>query len=112
LIVNAQCVWAVYIGKAFTSFLTKDVKMSKYTIKVRGGRALVVQPSRMSPGVVSIVVLGADRQEVASVSLDVSTVGALLAALEDVACLVEKSSAIAALGARLSLPLMVESGAA
>jgi hypothetical protein len=106
---------AVYIGKAFTSFLTKDVKMSKYTVKVRGSRALVVQPSRMSPGVVSIVVLGADRQEIASVSLDVSTVGALLAALEameGVACLVESSGAFTAIGARLSLPLMVESGVA
>ena len=77
--------------------------MSKYTIKVRGHRAIVVQPSRMSPGVVSIVVLGADKQECASVTIDVACVGALVQALHDVALCVEGQDSRIARGEAVSL---------
>lgn len=82
--------------------------MSKSTIVVRGGRRLVIQPSRTSPGVVSIIVLGADRQEIASVSLDVACVGALMQSIHAVGLFVEGCEQRGCRGDLIGLPVLGE----
>jgi hypothetical protein len=68
--------------------------MSIHTICVRGSRRVVLRPSRNAVGAVELVILGADRQSIASVNIDVVDVGVLSSALGIVAAEAESDAAI------------------
>jgi hypothetical protein len=64
--------------------------MSKHTIVVKGGRRLVIQKSKTSAGAVHVELLGADRQSMATFSVDAVDCGIIMLAFESVAQSIER----------------------
>lgn len=64
--------------------------MSKRDIVVKGGRRLIIQKSKTSDYAAHVELLGADRQSLATFSIDCADIGIVMLALEGVAQSIER----------------------
>lgn len=56
--------------------------MSRHTVCCAASRRVIVQPSRLATGSITLEIQGADRSTLATVTLDAGAAGALLVGIE------------------------------
>jgi hypothetical protein len=70
--------------------------MSIHTVIGVAGRRVVVQPSKLDAGMVTITILGADRQRLCAVTLTPSAAAVMAQALDGEAVMAEKNAEVTA----------------